>query len=98
MPVRLAVDFGTSNTVRCPVGRNPPRRCAACTIPEFGHIQQQGDETISLIPSLINYAEENTTWIGNQVIQRAAGASRPRTFSLDETLHQPQQPAQSAHR
>ena len=78
MPGRLAVDFGTSNTV---VARwdEQSRQGVPLHIPEFGMLQQQGEETISLIPSLIHYAAENRTWIGNQVIQRGLRQS-PRTF------------------
>ena len=78
MPGRLAVDFGTSNTVVA-LWDETRKQGIPLHIPEFGRIQQQGDETISLIPSLINYADDNTTWIGNQVIQRGLRQS-PRTF------------------
>jgi molecular chaperone DnaK len=78
MPGRLAVDFGTSNTVVA-LWDETLRQGVPLHIPEFGMIQQQGDETISLIPSLIHYAPENRTWIGSQVIQRGLRQS-PRTF------------------
>jgi len=78
MPGRLAIDFGTSNTVVAlwdeRLGQGVPLH-----IPEFGMIQQQGGETISLIPSLIHYDTENRTWIGSQVFQRGLRQS-PRTF------------------
>src|SRR5512142_2442145 len=78
MPGRLAVDFGTSNTVVA-LWDETLQQGVPLHIPEFGMIEQQGDETISLIPSLIHYAPENRTWIGNQVIQRGLQQS-PRTF------------------
>src|SRR5512142_2156615 len=78
MPGRLAVDFGTSNTVVA-LWDETLQQGVPLHIPEFGMIEQQGDETISLIPSLIHYAPENRTWIGNQVIQRGLRQS-PRTF------------------
>ncbi len=78
MPGRLAVDFGTSNTVVA-LWDETLQQGVPLHIPEFGMIQQQGGETISLIPSLIHYATDNRTWIGSQVIQRGLRQS-PRTF------------------
>ncbi len=78
MPGRLAVDFGTSNTVVA-LWDETLKQGVPLHIPEFGRIQQQGGETISLIPSLIHYAPENRTWIGNQIAQRGLLQS-PRTF------------------
>lgn len=48
-------------------------------IPEFGRIYPQGTGSISVIPSLIHYTEDNRRWIGEQVIQRDLYHSR-RTF------------------
>lgn len=78
MPGRLAIDFGTSNTVVA-LWDDTQKQGVPLHIPEFGHIQQQGNETISTIPSLIHYADENRTWIGNQVIQHGLRQS-PRTL------------------
>ena len=78
MPGRLAVDFGTSNTVVA-LWDETLQQGVPLHIPEFGVVQQQGDETISLIPSLIHYAPDNRTWIGSQVIQRGLRQS-PHTF------------------
>ncbi len=78
MPGRLSVDFGTSNTVVA-VWDEAQQQGVPLHIPEFGQIQQQGEEEISIIPSLIHYAAEKQTWIGNQVIQRNLVQS-PRTF------------------
>jgi len=79
MPGRLAVDFGTSNTVVA-VWDETQQQGVPIHIPEYGLIEKQGEETISVIPSLIHYAEdERTTWIGNQIIQRSLRQS-PRTF------------------
>ena len=84
MPGRLAVDFGTSNTVVAlwdeTLGQGVPLH-----IPEFGQLQHTGPEetgpgaSISVIPSLIHYAAENRTWIGNQVVERGLRQSN-RTF------------------
>lgn len=78
MPGRLAVDFGTSNTVLA-LWDETQQQGVPVHLPEFGQIQQQGDETISLIPSLIHYAAENRTWVGQQVNQRGLRQSN-RTF------------------
>ncbi len=78
MPGRLAVDFGTSNTVVA-LWDETHQQGVPLHIPEFGMLEKQGDETISLIPSLIHYAPDNRTWIGSQVIQRGLRQS-PRTF------------------
>lgn len=69
MPGRLAVDFGTSNTVVA-MWDETRRQGAPIHISKFGQLQQQGGETISLIPSLIHYDSDNRTWIGQQVIER----------------------------
>jgi len=69
MPGRLAVDFGTSNTVVA-VWDEVQQEGIPLHIPEYGHFFQQGDEQVSVIPSLIHYAGENRRWIGEQVLQR----------------------------
>jgi molecular chaperone DnaK (HSP70) len=78
MPGRLAVDFGTSNTVVA-LWDERLQQGVPLHIPDYGMIQQQGDEAISLLPSLIHYAQDNRTWIGSQVIQHGLRQS-PRTF------------------
>ena len=78
MPGRLAVDFGTSNTVVA-VWDEIQRQGVPLHVAEFGQLQMQGDETISVIPSLIHYAEDNRNWIGNQILQRGLLQST-RTF------------------
>lgn len=69
MPGRLAVDFGTSNSVVA-VWDEIRQESASLHIPEYGRQLQQGDETISVIPSLIHYEAGDRRWIGNQVLQR----------------------------
>ncbi len=79
MAGRLAVDFGTSNTVVA-VWDETQRQGVPLHIPEYGHQSHQGDETLSIIPSLIHYAEdERTTWVGQQVVERGLRQSN-RTF------------------
>lgn len=67
MPGRLAIDFGTSNTVIA-LWDDAKSQGVPLHIPQFGQIHRQGDTTISVIPSLIHYDSEHRTWIGNQVI------------------------------
>lgn len=69
MPGRLGIDFGTSNTVVA-LWDDVLRQAVPLHIPDFGMIQQQGEETISVIPSLIHYGENNVIYRGNQVIQK----------------------------
>ena len=74
MTGRMAVDFGTSNTVVA-VWDDAHQEGQLLHIPDFGRISQQGAEQISVIPSLIHYAADTaagqTRWIGNQVLQRS---------------------------
>lgn len=69
MTGRMAVDFGTSNTV-VTLWNETAREGRPLHIPDFGRQQQQGGETISVVPSLIHYADDNRRWIGNQVLQK----------------------------
>ena len=79
MPGRLAVDFGTSNTVVA-VWDESQQQGVPLHIPEYGQLETQGDTAISVIPSLIHYAEDGrTTWIGHQILQRGLHPSN-RTF------------------
>lgn len=78
MPGRLAVDFGTSNTVLA-LWDEGRKEASTLHIPGYGLLEQQEQETISLIPSLIHYAAENQAWIGSQVVERGLQQSA-RTF------------------
>lgn len=69
MPGRLGVDFGTSNTVVA-LWDETTRQGVPIHIPNYGMMQQQGEETISVIPSLIHYGSEKQVLIGQQVIQQ----------------------------
>jgi len=67
MPGKLAIDFGTSNTVLA--------RWDGATetgipfhIPDYGHWQNPGKDPISVIPSLIHYTQDKRQWIGHQVL------------------------------
>ena len=78
MPGRLAVDFGTSNTV---VARwdEAQQQGMSLHMPDYGRFYQHGNELVSVIPSLIHYASDRQRWVGNQVLQRTLYHS-DRTF------------------
>ena len=80
MPGRLAVDFGTSNTVVA-VWDEVHQEGVPLHVPDYGRFYQQtqSNDQISIIPSVIHYAPEQRRWIGNQVLQRNLYHS-PRTF------------------
>ena len=69
MPGRLAVDFGTSNTVVA-VWDEVRQEGVPLHVPDYGHAYQQGDEQVSVVPSLIHYAADRRQWVGNQVLQQ----------------------------
>jgi molecular chaperone DnaK len=75
---RLAVDFGTSNTVLA-MWDAEREEARTLHIPGFGRATFQGPEEISIVPSLIHYAEDGRRWIGQQVFERSLYNSR-RTF------------------
>jgi len=79
MPGRLAVDFGTSNTVVA-VWDEARKEGVPLHVPDYGRFSQHGEETISVVPSLIHYAPDQRRWIGNQVLSqnlaKAAGTFR----------------------
>ena len=69
MPGRLAIDFGTSNTiVAC--WDSATEIGQTLTIPDYSHLYQQGQEKIAVIPSLIHYSADRRQWLGQQVIER----------------------------
>jgi molecular chaperone DnaK len=78
MSGRLAIDFGTSNTVIA-CWDETTQEAHSIHIPEFGQLLKQGTEEISIIPSVIYFAEDKRRWIGNQVIERNLYTSK-RTF------------------
>ena len=78
MAGRLAVDFGTSNTVVA-LWDEARREGVPLAVPDYGREYRFGSESISVIPSLIHYAAEGRTWIGDQVLARNLAQSE-RTF------------------
>ena len=75
MPGRLAIDFGTSNTVVSAWDENR-QEGVPVHIPDYSRQTKQSEEVISVIPSVIHYAEQNRRWIGEQVIARGLYNSR----------------------
>jgi molecular chaperone DnaK (HSP70) len=75
MSGRLAIDFGTSNTLIA-VWDEQKKDGVPLFIPEYSHIYQQGDDQIAVVPSIIHYTQENQRWIGNQVLERNLYHSR----------------------
>ncbi len=78
MPGRFAIDFGTSNTVVA-VWDEARQEAAPFLIPDYGQHLTIGGDTVTVIPSLIHYAEGNRRWIGQQVRDRGVYDS-DRTF------------------
>ncbi len=69
MAGRLAIDFGTSNTVVA--AWDPQTRTGIpIHIPDYGRFIQQDHQQISVVPSLIYYGNEGIRWIGEQVRQK----------------------------
>ncbi len=78
MPGRLAIDFGTSNTAVA-VWDEVSQAGELLHVPDYGRVYQEGESRVSVVPSLIHYAEDRRRWIGNQVLQQNLYQS-PRTF------------------
>jgi molecular chaperone DnaK len=75
---RLAIDFGTSNTVLA-VWDAEREEGRTIHIPGFGRVTFQGSDEISVVPSVIHYAADGRRWIGQQVFERSLYNAR-RTF------------------
>ncbi len=69
MSGRLAVDFGTSNTVLATWDASQ-QAGVPLHVPDYGRFYRHGNELVPVIPSLIHYASGRQRWIGNQVLQR----------------------------
>ena len=78
MPGRLAIDFGTSNTVVA-LWDETQQTGIPFHIPDYGSFYQHNNEKISVIPSQIYYASDKRRWLGNQVEQQNLTKS-DRTF------------------
>ena len=78
MAGRLAIDFGTSNTVVA-VWDEVRQEGVPLHIPDYGRRFEQAGESVSVVPSLIHYMADHRRWIGEQVLQRNLYQS-PQTF------------------
>lgn len=67
MPGRLAIDFGTSNTI-VTVWDTATETGKPLFIPDYSFFYDQGHEKIPIIPSLIHYTNDHRQWLGQQVI------------------------------
>jgi len=74
MAGRLAVDFGTSNTVVAvwdeAAGEGRPLR-----IPDYGRLFVHGDDRVPVVPSVIHYTADGRQFIGDQVVQRGVASA-----------------------
>ncbi|MBE9168588.1 Hsp70 family protein [Pleurocapsales cyanobacterium LEGE 06147] len=78
MPGRLAIDFGTSNTVVA-LWDEIQQTGIPFHLPDYGYFYQHDHEKISVIPSQIHYASDKRRWLGYQVEQQNLTKS-DRTF------------------
>ena len=78
MPGRLAVDFGTSNTVVA-VWDEAAKSGRPLRIPGYSRSFAQGEDDVPVVPSLIHYAVDRQRWVGDQVLHRNLYRS-PATF------------------
>lgn len=69
MPGRLAVDFGTSNTVLC-VWDEATQTATPVHVPDLGRDDSFEGRHASVVPSLIHYAPGGQRWLGNQALAR----------------------------
>ncbi len=72
---RLAVDFGTSNTVIA-AWDDARQEGLPLDIPDYGRQLKQGGEQICIIPSLIHYSPEGRRWVGQQVAEKGLYGDR----------------------
>jgi molecular chaperone DnaK (HSP70) len=75
---RIGVDFGTSNTVIC-VWDQRAQEGVPLHIPHLVRPYDFRGEPVAVVPSVITYAEDGRTWIGDQVLGQGLEDS-PRTF------------------
>ncbi len=76
MSGRLALDFGTSNTVLARWD-DATRSATTVLVPDYGG--PLGPDLPPVVPSLIHYEPEQRRWLGRQVLQQNLYSS-PRTF------------------
>ncbi|MCT0198266.1 Hsp70 family protein [Synechococcus sp. CS-1325] len=69
MAGRLAVDFGTSNTVLA-LWDSDSQMASTYAPSIYRCLYPQGDGTTPVVPSLIHYSADCRQWLGQQVLQR----------------------------
>lgn len=74
MAGRLGIDFGTSNTVLA-VWDAAAGEARSFGIPELSRPFEYRGESVPVIPSLISYQADGSTWIGAQVLDRGLDES-----------------------
>lgn len=74
MTGRLAIDFGTSNTILA-LWDEMTQQASAYHLESFGKRVFTGEQSVSIIPSVIHYGENSQKWIGQQVMDRGLYAS-----------------------
>ncbi|WP_299024764.1 Hsp70 family protein [uncultured Thermanaerothrix sp.] len=75
---RLAVDFGTSNTVLA-IWDTEAQQPRVLHLSDYGRLQEGAGEAVSYVPSVIHYVDEQHFWIGQQVFEHGLYDS-PRTL------------------
>ncbi len=78
MAGRIAIDFGTSNTV-ISCWDKVRQQGIVHTLTDYSRQLQINDEQVNVVPSLIHYGGKGNRFYGNQVIERSVAHSR-RTF------------------
>ena len=78
MSGRLAVDFGTSNTLVA-LWDETAQEGIPVSLPEFSRLIRQDNQPLPIIPSVIHYASDGRQWIGEQVMANGLYPSE-RTF------------------
>ncbi len=68
MPGRLALDFGTSNTVLA-VWDEPTGEAITLDLPGYSRYHRFGNDLIPVVPSLIHYGPNGEQWVGDQVLK-----------------------------
>ncbi len=69
MPGRIAIDFGTANTVIANWD-TVRQQGVVYSLPQYARYVQANEEQVSVIPSLIHYGAGGQRWYGKQVLDR----------------------------
>lgn len=86
MPGRLALDFGTSNTI---VALWNPARADGDTLPLANltrRLRDPQDREFHAVPSLMHYFGATGVWVGQQVVEKQLQTATPGTFRWMKTF------------